>query len=195
MLQMRTTRLLTTCLCPVLMWAGHNVLLPQPQRVQYGPGHLSLDNLSIDMAEPAAPEDRFAAKELAAALKARAGQTRRLVLRRTGPVGALPEKNEQPGRDSRESYQIRITPAGGEVQARTSAGLFYAVQTVKQLVEGRTLPEVEIEDWPSLAYRGVMMDLSHGPLPTEDEIKRQIDFLARWKGNQYYFYSELSIEL
>ena len=27
------------------------------------------------------------------------------------------------------------------------------------------------------------------------EIKRQIDFLARWKGNQYYFYSELSIEL
>src|SRR6266536_1749462 len=40
-----------------------------------------------------------------------------------------------------------------------------------------------------------MFDLSHGALPTEAEIKRQIDFLARWKGNQYYFYSELSIEL
>jgi hypothetical protein len=36
-----------------------------------------------------------------------------------------------------------------------------------------------------------MMDLSHGPMPTADEIKRQIDFLAQWKGNQYYFYSEL----
>ena len=32
-------------------------------------------------------------------------------------------------------------------------------------------------------------------MPTEEEIQRQIDFLARWKGNQYYFYSELSIEL
>jgi hypothetical protein len=40
-----------------------------------------------------------------------------------------------------------------------------------------------------------MMDLSHGPLPTVTEIKRQIDFFAQWKGNQYYFYSELSIEL
>jgi hexosaminidase len=39
------------------------------------------------------------------------------------------------------------------------------------------------------------MDTSHGPLPTEDEIKRQIDFLARWKANQYYLYSEANIEL
>jgi hypothetical protein len=57
------------------------------------------------------------------------------------------------------------------------------------------LPEVTIHDWPALAYRGFMMDTSHGPLPTEAEIKRQIDFLARWKANQYYFYSEASIAL
>src|SRR5438552_7716470 len=40
-----------------------------------------------------------------------------------------------------------------------------------------------------------MVDMSHGPLPTEDEVKRQLDFLARWKANQYYFYAEASIEL
>ena len=54
---------------------------------------------------------------------------------------------------------------------------------------------MEIRDWPSLAYRGTMVDMSHGPLPTEAEIKRQLDFLARWKANQYYLYSEASIEL
>jgi N-acetyl-beta-hexosaminidase len=111
----------------------------------------------------------------------------------------LPRDGDKPGPDSRESYRIRITPAGGEVRSPSSAGLFYAVQTLIQLVEGQgpgaALPEVDIEDWPSLAYRGVMVDFSHGPLLTEEEIKRQIDFLARWKGNQYYFYSELSIEL
>src|SRR5262249_1619255 len=37
--------------------------------------------------------------------------------------------------------------------------------------------------------------MSHSALPTEEEIKSQIDFLARWKVNQYYFYSEASIEL
>ncbi|MCX6625046.1 MAG: family 20 glycosylhydrolase [Acidobacteria bacterium] len=40
-----------------------------------------------------------------------------------------------------------------------------------------------------------MMDLSHGFLLREAEIKRQIDFLARWKANQYFFYSEFSIEM
>ena len=33
------------------------------------------------------------------------------------------------------------------------------------------------------------------PARRRREIKRQIDFLARWKANQYYFYSEASIEL
>jgi hexosaminidase len=40
-----------------------------------------------------------------------------------------------------------------------------------------------------------LVDISHGPLPTEEEIKRQVDLLARFKGNQYYFYNEASIEL
>jgi hypothetical protein len=165
--------------------------------VEYKTGRLPLKGLSIVLASRSSPEDAFAVKQLTEGL-ARHGSTsgqHTLRLTRTGPVDALPHENEPPGPGSREWYRVRITPEGGEVQARSSAGLFYAVQTLLQLVEGNALPAVEIEDWPSLAYRGVMFDLSHGPLPTEDEIKRQIDFLARWKGNQYYFYSELSIEL
>src|SRR5437899_889365 len=95
---------------------------------------------------------------------------------------------------SREAYYLKVSPTGSEIRARTSAGLYYGVQTLSQLVEGvgpdAILPEVEIRDWASLAYRGMMMDMSHGPLLTEEEVKRQIDFLARWKANQYYFYSE-----
>jgi hexosaminidase len=199
----------TLFLCPFLSGAGHNVLLPQPRTVTYGQGRLALGKLSIGFAGSPAPEDRFAADRLAAALAAKAGTAvpvagsgrgpGRLILNRTGAVDALPGQNEQPGPDTRESYHISITSQGAEVRARSSAGLFYAVETLKQLVEGANgdaaLPVVEIDDWPSLAYRGVMMDLSHGGLPTVAEIERQIDFLARWKGNQYYFYSELSIEL
>ena len=57
------------------------------------------------------------------------------------------------------------------------------------------IPEAEIDDYPEMAYRGVMMDFSHGGLLTEEEIKNQIDFLSRWKMNQYYFYNEVSIEM
>lgn len=190
--------------------AGHSPLLPTPQHVQYGSGQLSIQGLSIRLAPDASEEDRFAARQLATILSSRCATPvtiapntddtiRAIALKRTGPVGALPLPGERPGPDSREAYRLKITPTGGEINANSSAGLFYAVQTVRELVEGGerdgVLPEVAIHDWPSLAYRGTMVDMSHGPLPTEEEVQRQMDFLARWKANQYYLYSEGAIEL
>jgi hypothetical protein len=192
-------------------WAAaeHNPLLPRPQEIHYGTGDLSLRGLSICFAGVPATEDRFAASELSEALSARAEATipireggrceHGIVLERTGSTDALPAPSEHPGPDSREAYSLKVTADGITASARTSAGLYYAVQTLKQLAQGpgaqAVLPVVEIKDWPSLAYRGVMMDMSHGALPTEKEVERQLDFLARWKANQYYFYSEASIEL
>ncbi len=186
--------------------AEHRPLLPQPQQIQYGSGQLPLRGLSVSVGTNPSPEDQFAAQELSSALSGLAGTTipvatgnRAVTLVRTGAVEALPGPDDHAGPDSREAYEIRIDPRGAEIRARSSAGLFYGVQTMRQLAEATGgdayLPEVSIHDWPALAYRGFMMDMSHGPLPTEAEIKRQIDFLARWKANQYYFYSEASIAL
>lgn len=190
-----------------LIWAAHNPLLPQPQSVQYGGGVLKLDDVGISLPAQVTPEDRFAAEILASGIRRITGQavsttlrpgSPHIILERTGAVDALPGRDETEGPESRESYQIRVTPRGAEIKARSSAGLYYGAETFLQLVEGKSseamVPEVSIDDWPVLAYRGVMMDLSHGGLPTESEIEKQIDFLAQWKGNQYYFYSELSIE-
>lgn len=189
--------------------AAHRPLVPRPREVRYGQGKLDLQNISISFGSTPEAEDLFAADDLASALADATGYrvpvvTGRamqgsIVFRRNGAVDALPGADERPGPDARESYHVRITPAGAEIRARSSAGLYYAVQTVRQLIEQeggeKFLPEVQIDDWPALAYRGFMMDLSHGPLPTEAEIERQIDFLARWKANQYYFYSEANIQL
>src|SRR6266545_4982749 len=189
-------------LCSCLPGAGHNVLLPPPRKVAYGDGRIPVHKLSIGLGAAPSSEDRFAADQLSAILAAKAGRVvpvavggtgrDRITLLRSGAADPLPAKQETPGPDSRESYRIRVTGEGAELRARSSAGIFYAVETLGQLVEGEgdeaSLPFVEIEDWPDLSYRGVMMDLSHGPLPTVQEIERQIDFLARWKGNQYYFY-------
>jgi hypothetical protein len=183
--------------------------LPVPQQIQYGNGTLALRGLKVQLPHNASPEDAFAARELATALSTLAGAAipvadasapeHLIRLRRTGAVDALPIPGETAGPNSREAYSLKVTAAGVEIEGKSSAAVYYGTQTLAQLVEGRganaRLPEVTLHDWPVLPYRGVMMDTSHGGLPTEKEIKRHLDFLARWKNNQYYFYSEASIAL
>jgi hexosaminidase len=188
--------------------AAHSPLLPRPQQAQYENGTLPVHGLSIRFAVSPTVEDRFAAEQLSARLSA-IGQTRvpirktkapgrAILLIRTGEGAALPGDNESTEPDSREAYTLQVTPKGAEIRAASSAGLFYGVQTLLQMVEGSgpqaVLPAAMIRDWPALAYRGFMMDLSHGQLLRVQEIERQIDLLARFKANQYYFYSEASIE-
>jgi hypothetical protein len=189
--------------------AEHATILPAPQQISYGTGTLPLAGLPVRLSPGAAEEDRFAAQTLAACISQATGsQTailnhagegeRSLSLDRTGAPDPLPVPGESPGADSREAYTVRITPRGAEVRARSSAGIFYGVQTLCQMIEakpGALLPEAQVTDWPSMAYRGTMVDMSEGPLLRVADIKRQIDLMARWKNNQYYFYNETSIAL
>ncbi len=190
--------------------AEHSPLLPLPQKVEYASGRLPIRGLRICFGSNPSDEDRFSAGELSRLLKERtslelpvAASCRQgpvIVLTRTGGVDPLPLPDEVPGPQSRESYELSITPSGVEIRGRSSAAVFYGVQTLRQLVEGQgndaSFPAVHIEDWPSLAYRGVMIDVgSEGMMCTPQEVKRQIDFAARWKANQYYFYNEANIEL
>ncbi len=194
----RTRIILGLALAAGVAAAAHNPLLPRPVKVRYGEGKIKVSELAIRFARPANDEDRFVQQWLSERLPLSAQGAKSLTLNRTGGGTAVPGLDEKTGPGSREAYSIQVTSEGAEVRANSSAGLFYAAQTILQLVEGSGvgagLPVGEVEDYPALAYRGFMMDMSHGGLPTEEEVKRQIDFLARWKANQYYFYSEASIE-
>ena len=201
--------LICVLICSAGRLFGHSPLLPQPQEIHYGSAKIAVRGLDVYLPGPARAEDRFAAEQLTKALSTIAGSSvevhmgepnqHGITLRRISGLDPLPTPGESAGPQSREAYTLKVTANGAEIRASSSAGVFYGVQTLLELVEGRgagaIIPEVEVRDWPSLPYRGIMVDMSHGPLPTEDEVKRQIDFLARWKGNQYYFYSETSIEL
>jgi len=122
-----------------------------------------------------------------------------IVLDSEQPGHGLAFPDEKGGADSRESYQIIVTGEKAHIKGKSDAGIFYALQTLCQLIVNEKLnsyiPGVTINDYPEMPYRGVMVDLSHGGLLTEEEIKDQIDFLSRWKMNQYYFYNEVSIEM
>jgi hypothetical protein len=89
-----------------------------------------------------------------------------------------------------------IIPQGQRlyVIGESAAGVFYGVQTVKQLLigDGRTarLQLATIRDWPAMRYRGVHDDLSRGPVPTLEFQKAQIREFAAHKLNVYSPYFE-----
>ncbi len=198
-------------LCAGQAGAAQNpALLPRPQQVQYRTGSLAIEGLAICFAAPPAAEDRFAAAELARGLAEKTGVqvpvrggggcAAGIVIERTGAADPLPIPGEQPGPGSREAYQLSVGPRSVHITGRSSAGVFYGIETLLQLAQGRgkhaQFPQVSIRDWPALAYRGTLVDVgSEGPMCTVAQVERQLDLLARFKANQYFFYSEANIAL
>ncbi len=97
-----------------------------------------------------------------------------------------------------EGYVIVPTEKGLAVIGDTASGVFYGVQTVKQLISGTgptaTLDKAMIRDWPAMKYRGQDDDLSRGPFPTLEFQKRQIRTLAAYKMNVYSPYFENTLQ-
>ena len=208
-----TARVLTfaflACGCllkPIMAQMTHPRLLPEPREIKYADGWVNVRQLCAAPIAHAAMEDRFAQKTLDEGLhvslrSCEGSKGVAVQLERTGAIDALPVPNETPGPEAREAYSLNIGRSGVSIRARSSAGVYYGVQTLLQMVErdangNARLPYANVHDWPEFAYRGTLMDAgSEGPMLTFEEVEKQIDFLAKWKDNQYFFYSEGNIEM
>lgn len=201
---------------PLLLLAGLNIkaqknsLMPVPQSVKWGNNKFQVAGAKILATPELSLREQKTIAEFIAFVKQNTGLTltttradtpnaHLIVLKSDQAGSALALPGEKSGNQSREAYGIHVTASKVQITAKSDAGLYYALQTLRQLIKNGKkesfIPEVDIEDYPAFVYRGVMMDFSHGGLLTEAEIKSQIDFLARWKMNQYYFYNEVSIEM
>ena len=97
-----------------------------------------------------------------------------------------------------EGYVILPDGKGLAITAASDAGIFYALQTVKQMVEGTgasaVLRTATIRDWPAMKYRGLDDDISRGPVPTLEFQKKQIRTIAAYKLNIYSPYFEHTMQ-
>ena len=93
-----------------------------------------------------------------------------------------------------EGYILSVEPRQATIIAASSAGVFYGVQTFKQLLPlpgvKPVLPTGTIRDWPAMKYRGIQDDLSRGPVPTLEFQKHQLRVFASYKANLYSPYFE-----
>ena len=86
-----------------------------------------------------------------------------------------------------EAYRLDINNDGAIVQAGTSAGLFYGLQTMLQLLTSRGLPCLTIQDEPRFVYRGLHLDVSRNFFPKEFILKL-IDLMAFYKLNTFHWH-------
>jgi hexosaminidase len=183
-------------------------LLPAPKEVRLGEGKLLVkSSITILISNS---EDRFAAESLQEEIRDRVGAKLAIETAESAPttsghisLGRLTDRGLRAFLESEgvktddvtgQGYVIRVSDNGVIVAARTAQGVFYGVQTLRQLLhrEGKSLaiPAVTIRDWPSLEWRGVSDDISRGPIPTVDYLKFQIRTLAEYKINLLGFNME-----
>ncbi|GJM25294.1 MAG: hypothetical protein DHS20C16_17090 [Phycisphaerae bacterium] len=105
-----------------------------------------------------------------------------------GPL-ALPVIQSAYQEDIRDqAYLLKIDSDGIVIRAEGRAGIFYGIQTLKQLVgETNAAPYVEILDWPDLAFRGVMVDPARANENAE-YYSRLIEFCGRYKLNRIHLH-------
>lgn len=94
-----------------------------------------------------------------------------------------------------ESYYLTINENNIEIKASTFRGLYYGIQSLKQIFSyaeatHSAIPCCTIHDVPVLNIRGWMDDISRGPIPTVEFIKLEIKTLSEYKLNFFNLYSE-----
>jgi hexosaminidase len=188
-------------------------LIPVPRDLRPSSTQSLTAGIQINCSQPCDPEDAFAIADLQQTLAARripvsaAPSTPHILITRFGSTlgrsiyqESLPNSGQSskpttmPTDMAPEGYVILPDHDGIAITAQTSAGVFYALQTVKQLIvgdgAGAVLHIAAIRDWPAMQYRGLHDDLSRGPIGTLDFQKKLIRTLAAYKANLYSPYFE-----
>lgn len=85
-----------------------------------------------------------------------------------------------------EGYYLAINDREIVIAGQDERGTFYAMQTLAQLLKENQLPEVEIKDFPSVRFRGVVEGFYGTPWSHEARL-RQLKFYGENKMNSYLY--------
>jgi hexosaminidase len=171
-------------------------IIPKPVSLEVKRGVFELDEITAVLWPAAWPEAEKQAKYLQAALRPATGLE--LPLHEAGnavPPKAILLLRAAPEKDpGNEGYRLTVTENAVRIEASSAAGLFYGIQTLRQLLPPEILeagkadgvdwkmPCVEIADAPRFAWRGMMLDVSRHFMPKEFVLKC-IDTIALHKMN------------
>jgi hexosaminidase len=173
-------------------------LIPLPQKLVEREGAFALSSDARIVTSGTDPDLARVALRLAERLRAATGYP--VPVDAAG--GATPAAIElaiDGGIAAEEGYTLDVDANGIHAAAKGARGLFYAVETLRQLFPAAiespsptngvswNVPAVHIEDAPRFSYRGMHLDVSRHFFPV-DFVKRYVDLLAHYKMNTLHWH-------
>ncbi|HRX84052.1 MAG TPA: beta-N-acetylhexosaminidase [Phycisphaerae bacterium] len=173
-------------------------MIPLPQQMETGEGSFRLAaDTPIACDATAQPVAEYLA-ELMEAWFGRRPEVATLAAN-AAPRGLVLTTEHADPKLGEEGYALTIDGNGVRMTAPAAHGLFYAVQTIRQLADGAAadadgtrnnglqLPCVRIVDQPRFAWRGMHLDVCRHFMPLEF-VKKYIDLLAYHKMNVFHWH-------
>jgi hexosaminidase len=177
-----------------------DAVIPRPASVEADGGIFNLTNLAAIYVDPETDETKAIGQYLADKINPSTGYN--IQVRAASGVpgkgnillslsGADPSVGE-------EGYEMVITPELVKVTANQPAGLFYGIQTLRQLFPPAidsssvqpgpwNLGTGKIRDYPRYAWRGTMLDVARHFFSVRD-VTQYIDLLAYYKINRLHLH-------
>ena len=173
-------------------------IIPEPVSVVKKGGHYVLpDNVIISA--PSSDEMKFVNNLLKEKLSTAPGKKVQVKNNASGAHIELTLNSSANAQIGDEGYTLSVTPQKVTIKANKPAGLLYGVQTLLQLFPPQIesdkreenvswqIPVVEIVDYPRVAWRGLMLDVSRHFF-TVDEVKQYIDNMLKYKYNMFHWH-------
>jgi hexosaminidase len=184
-------------LCVSATFAQKSIhIIPQPVDVQEQSGWFTLSKTSTIGFNK--PEAQATAEMLTQKLNTPTGFLLKTQANKTAAIQL--NINDNPDtKIGKEGYTLAVTPKGVEITANATAGLYYGVLTLMQLlpkeIESKTaattmswtIPAVKITDYPRFGWRGLMLDVSRHFF-SKNDVKKYIDQMSKYKYNTLHWH-------
>ena len=164
-------------------------IIPAPVSVKKNSGTFKLDKTVVLISNE--PKNSRMADLLNAFVTAKGGFALREAKSESANEKAIILTSEGAGQLPAEGYKINITDKKITIIGQ-EAGLFYAVQSMTQLMPERQnneilIPAAEINDYPRFKYRGMHLDVSRHFFPVS-LVKKYIDVMSQYKLNNFHWH-------
>ncbi len=162
---------------PLNVFCSNINLLPRPQNINYNSEYFKIGNINVCNDILSEVIEDFIV-EMGG--KKDASSTRKLEVRIVPSISGVKINID-------EAYRLTVKHKYILIEAYSEKGVYWALQTLRQLKDGKRFVGCEITDWPAFRVRGFMQDVGRTYISL-DELKREISRLSEYKINVFHWH-------